>query len=426
MSNIPKISILVPIYNVEKYLDECLTSIISQTLKNIEIICINDGSTDNSLEIIQKYMQNDPRIKLINKRNSGYGDSMNQGLKVAKGEYIGIIESDDIAKKKMFKTLYNLAKKNNFPDIIKSNYFEYFSTTNESRLKKNISRELCNKYFKPQKEPKIFKSAPSIWSAIYKNDFLKKFNINFLSTPGASYQDTSFNFKTLYFASSIYCTSKAFLQYRQDNINSSVNNKEKIFYICDEFDEIEKTIEKDLKIKPLVLTLKLNSYWWNYQRLAEKHKDIFLNKFQEELIKDKLYINKNLFTKKRYILLIKLLNSIDSFKKELQNRKIKHLNSKTKKLIFKMNLYENQSFILYGFNDIAKNIVEKNLFKISLIIDRNSLEKEFNNISICSINNLNKKYYNSIFVITAINPIFIKEIKKTMLNISSNIQIISL
>ncbi len=426
MSNIPKISILVPIYNVEKYLDECLTSIISQTLKNIEIICINDGSTDNSLEIIQKYMQNDPRIKLINKRNSGYGDSMNQGLKIATGKYIGIIESDDIAKKRMFKTLYAYAKKNNFPDIIKSNYFEYFSTTNESRLKKNISRELCNKYFKPQKEPKIFKSAPSIWSAIYKNDFLKKFNINFLSTPGASYQDTSFNFKTLYFASSIYCTSKAFLQYRQDNINSSVNNKEKIFYICDEFDEIEKTIEKDLKIKPLVLTLKLNSYWWNYQRLAEKHKDIFLNKFQEELIKDKLYINKNLFTKKRYILLIKLLNSIDSFKKELQNRKIKHLNSKTKKLIFKMNLYENQSFILYGFNDIAKNIVEKNLFKISLIIDRNSLEKEFNNISICSINNLNKKYYNSIFVITAINPIFIKEIKKTMLNISSNIQIISL
>jgi glycosyltransferase involved in cell wall biosynthesis len=426
MSNIPKISILVPIYNVEKYLDDCLTSIVNQTLKNIEIICINDGSIDNSLKIIQKHMIIDSRIKLINKENSGYGDSMNQGLKVAKGEYIGIIESDDIAKKKMFKTLYNLAKKNNFPDIIKSNYFEYFSTTNESRLKKNISRELCNKYFKPQKEPKIFKSAPSIWSAIYKNDFLKKFNINFLSTPGASYQDTSFNFKTLYFASSIYCTSKAFLQYRQDNINSSVNNKEKIFYICDEFDEIEKTIEKNLKIKPLVLTLKLNSYWWNYQRLAEKHKDIFLNKFQEELIKDKLYINKNLFTKKRYILLIKLLNSIDSFKKELQNRKIKHLNSKTKKLIFKMNLYENQSFILYGFNDIAKNIVEKNLFKISLIIDRNSLEKEFNNISICSINNLNKKYYNSIFVITAINPIFIKEIKKTMLNISSNIQIISL
>lgn len=112
MSNINvKVSILIPIYNVEEYLVACLSSVVNQKLKEIEIICINDGSTDKSLNIIQKFMQIDNRIKLINKQNSGYGDSMNFGLKAAQGEYIGIIESDDIAKKNMFKELYNIAKK---------------------------------------------------------------------------------------------------------------------------------------------------------------------------------------------------------------------------------------------------------------------------------------------------------------------------
>ncbi|MDX9814012.1 MAG: glycosyltransferase [Sulfurimonadaceae bacterium] len=427
MKNIPKISILVPIYNVEKYLDECLASIVHQTLKDIEIICINDGSTDSSLEIIQKYMQNDPRIKLIDKPNSGYGDSMNQGLSTARGEYVGIIESDDIAKRKMFKSLYNLAKKNNFPDIIKSNYFEYFDLTNELRFKQNIPKNLCEKYFKPLKKTKIFESAPSIWSAIYKNKFLKRFNINFLSTSGASYQDTSFNFKALYFASSMYCTSEAFLKYRQDNINSSVNNKEKVFYVCDEFNEIEKTIKKDFKIKPIVVKMKFSSYWWNYNRLAEEYRDIFLTKFKDELIKDKLYIKQKLFTKEIYILLTKLLNSKSSFKEEVQHRKNKHLNSKAKKIISKMNLEKNKKFILYGFNDIAKFIAEKKLFEISLIIDRKSLAEDLNGIKIKGINNIDmSKHKKNIFVITAINPIFIKEIKKTILNISPDTQIISL
>ena len=90
-----KLSILVPCYNVEKYVAQCLSSIVNQTLQNIEIICINDGSTDKTLEILQSFQTTDSRIKIINKKNSGYGDSMNLGLDMAKGKYIGIVESDD-------------------------------------------------------------------------------------------------------------------------------------------------------------------------------------------------------------------------------------------------------------------------------------------------------------------------------------------
>ena len=97
-----KLSVIIPVYNVEQYLGECLESVIKQTLKDIEIICVNDGSTDNSLEIIKKFARKDERIKIIDKPNSGYGDSMNKGLETETGEYIGIVESDDFIEPDMF------------------------------------------------------------------------------------------------------------------------------------------------------------------------------------------------------------------------------------------------------------------------------------------------------------------------------------
>ena len=106
-----KVSIVVPIYNVEKYLRQCLNSIINQTLKDIEIICVNDGSTDLSTQIINEFAEKDNRIKIINKENSGYGASMNRGFDSATGEYLGIVESDDYADPCMFEKLYGIAKK---------------------------------------------------------------------------------------------------------------------------------------------------------------------------------------------------------------------------------------------------------------------------------------------------------------------------
>ena len=96
----PKVSILVPICNVERYLRQCLDGLVNQTLEDIEVICINDGSTDSSLSIIREYERRDQRIVVIDKPNSGYGDSMNRGIDTARGEYVGIVESDDFAVKR--------------------------------------------------------------------------------------------------------------------------------------------------------------------------------------------------------------------------------------------------------------------------------------------------------------------------------------
>ena len=127
--NRPLITILVPCYNVEKYVDECLSSIQKQTYDNLEVLCINDGSTDNTLNILRKYEASDNRFHIINKSNSGYGASMNIGLNKASGDYIGIVESDDFSEPQMFEKLIRAAIENDL-DIARSCYFEYKTRDN--------------------------------------------------------------------------------------------------------------------------------------------------------------------------------------------------------------------------------------------------------------------------------------------------------
>ena len=300
----PKVSILVPCYNVEKYIRQCMDSIVNQTLKDIEIICINDGSKDKTLSILQEYASKDNRVKIIDKANSGYGHSMNKGLELATGEYIGIVESDDFAELDMFEVLYNTAKKHNV-DVVKSNFYGYLTKDNSNNIINIIPKEDANKVFCPIDSQEIFLSMPCIWAAIYRKDFLKQNNIKFLETPGASYQDTGFNCKVFSSAKKVYLLEDAFLHYRQDNEHSSVKSTGKVFCVCDEWHEIERYL-KDHKIyeklKYLLPKIKYGTYCWNFNRLAFplnwQFLQIFYNEFKEleksKLLVDKLLKNKNL------------------------------------------------------------------------------------------------------------------------------------
>ena len=120
----PKVSIIVPTYNVEAYLVECMESITNQTLEDIEIICINDGSTDGSLAILKSYAEKDKRIVLVDKENGGYGIGMNIGMSLATGEYIGIVEPDDFVPVNMFGDLYKIAKENDL-DFVKADFYRF-------------------------------------------------------------------------------------------------------------------------------------------------------------------------------------------------------------------------------------------------------------------------------------------------------------
>lgn len=281
----PLMSIIVPIYNVKEYLPQCIESICAQTLSDIEIICVDDGSTDGSTEILRSYANYDSRIIPIFKSNTGYGNTMNIGISRATGDYIGIVESDDFADKKMFDTLYHAALKYNV-DVVKSNYYIYKSEPEEIILLEALKKCQYNNVFCPIEQQEIFDIQPSIWSGIYKRGFLFSSGIRFLETPGASFQDTSFIFKVWLNARRVCVIKEAFLYYRCDNPLASVRSQDKAFCICREFDEIERVLnqdtEKQQKLQKIFLRRKFNAYKWNYFRLEGESKKIFLEKFISE------------------------------------------------------------------------------------------------------------------------------------------------
>ena len=275
-----KLSVLVPCYNVEKYLKRCLDSVLSQTLKDMEIICINDGSEDSTLDILKGYANKDSRVKIIDKPNSGYGDSMNKGLALASGEYIGIVESDDYIEPNMYEELYNNAKKFD-AEVVKANFWLYWSNPERNELYEFFKTGECGYVINPQTYDNfsIFGRKPSIWSAIYKNDFLKTHKIGFLTTPGASFQDTSFTFKVYATCEKLVCLYKPFLHYRQDNENSSVNNADKkAYFVCQEYEEIERYLgqRKDNALYPVYGAMFYDACIWMYEKLGVKMRYVFL------------------------------------------------------------------------------------------------------------------------------------------------------
>lgn len=264
-----KLTILIPIYNTEKYLPECLDSLISQSFSDFEVICINDGSTDRSLKIIKNYQSKDSRIKLLDKKNTGYGDSLNQGITLAKGEYIGIIEPDDFVHPNMYNQLISLADKHRV-DIVKASYFNYFSD------KTPLPEKLFPSYFvdrivDPSAESELFLTYPTIWSAIYRRELISKLLPDcFLSTPGASYQDISFAFKTFALSKRVYCSNFPLYYYRRDNNSSSVKDRNKVFIVKHEFDQLEKFLSSSGSLKkfiPIATVCRFRSYLWNLDRL---------------------------------------------------------------------------------------------------------------------------------------------------------------
>lgn len=289
----PKVSILVPICNVERYLRECLNSLVNQTLREIEIICINDGSTDSSLSIIREYERRDERIVVIDKPNSGYGDSMNKGIELARGEYIGIVESDDFASLDMFETLYKEAAKNDL-DVVRSNYYAHRTGEDSScdYLVENLAT--CGSYdkvFHPIDNPRVFMCQPAIWTSIYKKSMIDKGEVRFLPTPGASFQDTAFYFKAFYAADRVKLLKDGYLHYRIDNASSSVKNQNKLFCVCDEYAEVWDYAKRDhvkfQVIKYWIPRQQYEGYLWNLNRLAPELQQRFYPRYVEEFSKIK-------------------------------------------------------------------------------------------------------------------------------------------
>lgn len=284
-STIPKVSVVIPIYNASLFLRECLDSILSQSLREIEVICVNDGSTDNSLDIIKEYAAEDSRVRYIDKPNAGYGQTMNCGMRQATGEYIGIVEPDDFIDLRMYETLYNKAKELDL-DMIRSGIIFYWKDRPCRKITLLKKSSLCNRLLCPRKDKASLQATMNNVTGIYKTSFIRSNKIDFNETPGASFQDNGFWVKTNFLAQRAYLLNDHFYYYRQDNENSSVNSKEKAFCIFQEYSLIEKYLENIPEIKNELIYeynyKKIKSYIFHHQRIAAKYKKEFLRKFRKE------------------------------------------------------------------------------------------------------------------------------------------------
>ena len=285
-----KVSIIVPAYNVEPYLVECMESITRQTLSDIEIICINDGSTDGTLKILKSYAEKDPRIVLIDKENGGYGIGMNIGLSVATGEYIGIVEPDDFVPVNMFGDLYEIAKANDL-DFVKADFYRFERASNGDMFLTYNHLDRKNQYynqvFDPSHTPEAIRFIMNTWSGIYRKAFLDEYHIRHNETPGASFQDNGFWFQTFAFAKRGMVIDKPYYMNRRDNPNSSVKNVQKIYCINAEYDHIRDVLmqypETWERFKTYYTLKRFHNSVATLRRISNEFKKDYVERFSKEM-----------------------------------------------------------------------------------------------------------------------------------------------
>ena len=228
-----KISIIIPVYNVEKYIGKCLDSIINQTYKNLEIIVINDGSTDNSGGVIEQYAKYDNRIQVIHKKNEGISKARNLGLDICTGDYISFIDSDDFIRKDTYEILLNYIQRKDI-DIVWYDYLEYacqgsnlleqrqnmfieekYYDLDNSRDRKDFAKDLFNKYH----------LIGYVWNKLYKRQIWK--NIRFPYK--MSCEDGYVLMSSLTKAKNILVIPNSLYYYRVDNYNSSTKKRPQNF-----------------------------------------------------------------------------------------------------------------------------------------------------------------------------------------------------
>ena len=275
-----KISVIIPIYNAEKYLSDCLSSIVNQSFKDIEIICINDGSIDKSEKIINEFAQKDKRIILFNQKNKGAGPARDKGVELSKGEYLSFIDSDDIFHYRTLEIAYNNIIKYNSEVVL----FQYYQFEN---IKNITINENIDSY-----KIKNFSMSMSwccvVWSRVWKASIIKKNNISFGTLKSG--QDNVFNAKIFPFIKNITILDVKLVYHRIVHKSLSSNYQNKSMYLYNAIPEIINTwkinnILKKENSEKIYFSLFNFAYFFNeeykiiFNKFLIKEKDIFNNDF---------------------------------------------------------------------------------------------------------------------------------------------------
>ncbi|MCD8283621.1 MAG: glycosyltransferase [Opitutae bacterium] len=329
------VSVIIPVFNAELFLRECLDSLRAQSFSDWEALCIDDGSTDASGEILREYAKNDPRFVVTTKENSGYGATVNLGIRRSQAKYVAILEPDDKLVPDAYDKLFRAAEEN-AADVVKGDYNFFWSDGRRERACALRSCP-CGSVICAEKERGLFSVPLSVWSAFYRREFLLDRDVFFNETPGASFQDNAFSFKLFAAAQRVFLVDFPVVDYRQDNPGSSIKSKEKTFCMADEIHEIERWLaarpELARKFRYDFFLFKYKAYFGNLLRTPRERQGDFLALFSREFreARDRKELPEELFSrlKKRLPLLLdapekflryaRLQSSFDAFKRAKRN-----------------------------------------------------------------------------------------------------------
>ena len=317
----PKVSIILPIYNVQAYLAEALDSVVNQTLRELEIICVDDGSTDGSLDIIREYAARDPRIVVLTGPNGGYGKAMNRGLDRATGEYVGIVEPDDYVDLTMFAELYQTAAEQKL-DLVKADFYRFTRDEQGEHLQYELLDKTRSRYGEllcPARDPSCIRFTLNTWTGIYRREFLEEHHIRHNETPGASFQDNGFFFQTFAYAQRAMIVNKPYYRNRRDNPNSSVKSKAKVYCMNIEYDFIRDLLMRDREVwerfQYMYWWKKYHNYWFTHDRIDDSYKEEFLDRMRQEYKRAQMLgqLDPELFTRSEWQTIQALINRADGY-----------------------------------------------------------------------------------------------------------------
>ena len=225
-----KVSVIVPVYGVEAYLEKCLDTLVNQTLKEIEIIVINDSSPDNSQKIIDKYAKKYNNIKAFKKPNGGLSDTRNFGIEKATGEYIAFLDSDDYVREDMYEKMYKKAKDGNFDVVVCDLNYVYENSADVKRAYSNIKTDTTNI------KDAMLRIYPAAWNKIFKKKLFNNTDMRFKK--GVWFEDVEFIYRALPYIKSIGVVAEPFHQYlqRKGSITKSVDPR--IYHYIDNWNGV--------------------------------------------------------------------------------------------------------------------------------------------------------------------------------------------
>ncbi len=422
-----KVSVIMPSLNVVNYIEECIQSAIDQTLNDIEIICIDAGSTDGTIEILQKYSEIDNRIRLFHSDVKSYGAQINQGIKAASGEYIAILETDDFIDKRMYESLYEIAKRDEL-DYIKADFKKFFRKDDGSYLLTPVKQFEKDESFmydtviNPHECDNLYKSDYNIWRGLYKRDFLIGHNILLNESKGAAYQDIGFMEEVMVYAERAYYIDQELYFYRTDredassySINALKNTRNEFQRLVELFSEANWPVYyKGLYLHMMIAflneygkTVKKAGYDINVPECKE-HFQWFATVLKNAIEKGEVsYIDIG----EKYGLRVKeLIDNPKGFVKKLKNE-----DDKKKLFLSNIGLGKGNEIVIFGAGFWGNNVLAKlkEIDRANVVFfadnDKNKHGMKIEGVEVVGLEKCIKEYPEAVYIVA--NEKYFEEIK---------------